>query len=126
MIYEELSALFGAKLAPVQPPLLQTSPKCGSNVNNQNKRPASDAFQTAAAKKPKGGRKGLYESRKQRYLKEDYVSSLLLSSTLEAYDNGVKPICHSRCSRGCQRHFLQMKDGADFLRDLMLNWWGKM
>ena len=77
-------------------------------VNISEPAPAS----TKSNKRPKGSA----VARRERYLHQDYVSSLLLSNRLQAYDNGAKPICHSKCTHNCQKHFIQSEGGAVFLR----------
>ena len=52
------------------------------------------------------------------------MSTLLLSDRLKDYDNGAKPSCHSKCSCGCQQHFLNMEGGPKFLREQLEKWWG--
>ena len=76
---------------------------------------------TKSNKRPKGSA----VARRERYLHQDYVSSLLLSNRLQAYDNGAKPICHSKCTHNCQKHFIQSEGGAVFLRGEMVKWWGE-
>ena len=36
----------------------------------------------------------------------------------------AKPTCHSKCTNGCQKHFIQMENEASFLRKEVCKWWG--
>jgi hypothetical protein len=110
MIYDELSALFGAHIAPPS--------------QNALKRTFAVVHSAPANNKPQKRCKGADNDRRSRYLHQDYVSSLLLSDRLQDYDSGAKPTCHSKCTFHCQQHFLQMHNGPQFLREELCKWWG--
>ena len=110
-IHGNISDLFGSKLSSMKP---ITSQLQRTTETADNSRGMKRASQDAMPKPMKT--KGSEESRRKKYLNDDYVSALLLSDRVAAYDSGAKPTYHSNCKFGCKQHFLGMADGATVLR----------
>jgi hypothetical protein len=127
MFYDRLSKLYGTKISPQKSVAAQTdhsSHAFGQSKEHhspEKKRLSQDDGVIKSSKRVKGSE----QTRRERYLHEDYVSCLLMSKRVEAYDgpNG-RATCHARCSFQCQHHFLSTANGAQFLREEMKKWWG--
>jgi hypothetical protein len=103
-LHDDLSTLLGFKYSPMKSVSSQMQQCTRTDPVFQKRSATQGVLESAsgsAAKRPKVSE----DIRRQRYLKEDYVSCLLLSTKLDAYDgpNG-RPYCHSRCNFGCREH----------------------
>jgi hypothetical protein len=122
-IHDDISNFLGFRYSPQKSVSSQglTRKRTVSEVIADSKE-SRQRVAAAPTKRPKGSE----QSRRERYLKEDYTSCLLMSSKLEAYDgpNGRR-ICHSQCKFGCREHFRSLKGGDVMLRKEMADWWGE-
>ena len=105
-------------------PTVPPNTKHGEDTKESSAKPQKRSIPETLPEKSTKRAKGSAAVRSARYLHQDYVSTLLLSDRLKDYDNGAKPSCHSKCSCGCQQHFLNMEGGPKFLRDQLEKWWG--